>query len=95
VRTLDGIKRGEAPLSRNLAQMVIDALQGLDEQEHEPDHVDGLSERELEVLAMVACGSRNREIADVLAIPEFTVKRHVQNILQKLGASYAHEGANV
>jgi DNA-binding NarL/FixJ family response regulator len=33
---------------------------------------------------MVAQGARNREIANVLTISEFTVKRHVQNILQKL-----------
>lgn len=84
VRTLQGIKRGEAPLSRTLAQLMIDALHGLDESERARDRASRLSERELEVLAMLAGGSRNREIADILEISEFTVKRHVQNILYKL-----------
>ena len=84
VRTLKGIERGEAPLSRDLAQLMIDALHGLDKRERARDRAGQLSDRELEVLEMVSRGARNREIADVLAISEFTVKRHVQNILQKL-----------
>ena len=43
-----------------------------------------LSTREREVLALVAQGARNKQIAATLVISEFTVKRHVQNILQKL-----------
>ncbi|TML43063.1 MAG: response regulator transcription factor [Actinobacteria bacterium] len=39
---------------------------------------------ELEVLELVAQGARNKEIATTLFISEFTVKRHVQNILEKL-----------
>jgi DNA-binding CsgD family transcriptional regulator len=47
----------------------------------------GLSPRELEVLALVARGKTNREIAAALVISEHTVARHVQNILAKLGVS--------
>jgi DNA-binding NarL/FixJ family response regulator len=43
-----------------------------------------LSSREREVLALVSRGARNREIGEELHISEFTVKRHVQNILNKL-----------
>ena len=43
-----------------------------------------LSSREREVLELVALGARNSSIADSLTISEFTVKRHVQNILHKL-----------
>jgi DNA-binding NarL/FixJ family response regulator len=43
-----------------------------------------LSAREREVLEFVAKGHRNKEIATALTISEFTAKRHVQNILQKL-----------
>jgi DNA-binding NarL/FixJ family response regulator len=42
---------------------------------------DGLTPRELEVLALVATGNSNREIAQVLAISEETVKGHVKTIL--------------
>jgi DNA-binding CsgD family transcriptional regulator len=45
----------------------------------------GLSERELEVLRLVASGKGNREIATTLVISEHTVARHVQNIYAKLG----------
>jgi DNA-binding CsgD family transcriptional regulator len=47
----------------------------------------GLSERELEVLRLVASGKSNREIASILVISEHTVARHLQNIYAKLGLS--------
>jgi DNA-binding NarL/FixJ family response regulator len=47
----------------------------------------GLTGRELEVLALVATGKTNREIAAALIISEHTVARHVQNVLAKLGVS--------
>jgi DNA-binding CsgD family transcriptional regulator len=47
----------------------------------------GLSERELEVLRLVASGKSNRAIASTLVISEHTVARHLQNIYAKLGLS--------
>jgi DNA-binding CsgD family transcriptional regulator len=47
----------------------------------------GLSDRELEVLRLVASGKSNREIASTLVISEHTVARHLQNIYGKLGLS--------
>ena len=49
--------------------------------------VEPLSERELEVLALVAEGLTNGEIAQKLYIAVGTVKRHLTNINQKLGSS--------
>jgi DNA-binding NarL/FixJ family response regulator len=46
-----------------------------------------LSERELEVLRLIASGNANKEIAAQLSIGEDTVKRHVTNILSKLHAN--------
>lgn len=47
----------------------------------------GLTEREVEVLRLVAAGSSNREIALVLFISERTVHRHLANIFTKLGVT--------
>lgn len=46
-----------------------------------------ITEREREVLDLVARGRANKEIAEILGIAQDTVKRHVSNILQKLGVS--------
>jgi two-component system, NarL family, response regulator len=45
-----------------------------------------ITERELSVLQCVAAGQANKEIASMLGISEGTVKSHVNNIMQKLGA---------
>jgi DNA-binding NarL/FixJ family response regulator len=85
VRSLRGLTRGEAPLARDLASLMIGALHGLEERDRARERVAVLSPREREVLAYVVQGARNRQIAQALYISEFTVKRHMQNILQKLG----------
>jgi DNA-binding NarL/FixJ family response regulator len=84
VRALRGVVQGEAPLSRDLATLMIDALHGLDERQRARDRMTALSAREREVLEHVAQGEQNKQIASALTISEFTAKRHVQNILQKL-----------
>lgn len=84
VRALRGLVRGEAPMSRDLASLMIDALHGMDQRQRARDRMTVLSAREREVLEFVAQGARNKQIATTLTISEFTAKRHVQNILQKL-----------
>ena len=53
------------------------------------DHAadDALTQREIDVLRLVATGNANKQIADQLSIGEATVKSHVSNILSKLGAN--------
>jgi len=46
-----------------------------------------LTDREVQVLRLVAAGKHNREIAGALHLSEHTVARHMQNILAKLGVS--------
>ena len=48
-------------------------------------HPDGLSEREVEVLGLLAAGRANKEIASALFISVPTVERHVANIYAKTG----------
>jgi DNA-binding NarL/FixJ family response regulator len=52
-----------------------------------PAEADGLSERELEVLLMVARGMSNHQIAVSLHLSEATVKRHLANIYPRIGVS--------
>jgi len=53
--------------------------------EHATD--EALTQREIDVLKLVAVGNANKQIADQLSIGEATVKSHVSNILSKLGAN--------
>jgi two-component system NarL family response regulator len=52
-----------------------------------------LTARELEILALIARGLSNKDVARVLAANEFTVKAHVRNILAKLGVETRTEAA--
>ena len=56
---------------------------------------DSLSEREAQVLQLVAAGKRNKEIATELSIAEDTVKMHVRNIFSKLNVSDRTEAVTV
>jgi ATP/maltotriose-dependent transcriptional regulator MalT len=51
------------------------------------DRIAGLTAREAEVLRLVAAGMSNRQIGQALAISEYTVARHLQNMFVKLGVS--------
>jgi DNA-binding NarL/FixJ family response regulator len=51
-----------------------------------PEMLDGLTEREREIVALVSRGLTNQEIAERLVVSPLTVKTHVSNILSKAGA---------
>jgi DNA-binding NarL/FixJ family response regulator len=61
----------------------------------DPDRVGSLSRRELEVLAALARGLSNRELAEVLFISERTANRHLSNIFTKLGVRNRTAAARV
>ena len=75
-----GKRRLPASVAQNLAEHLAD----------EP-----ISGRELEVLALMASGKRNKEIAGDLSIAEDTVKMHVRNILSKLHVSDRTEAVTI
>ena len=77
--------RGEAVLDSRVAARVVREMQ--DPGREQVNAFTALSERELEVLRLVAMGSSNQEIAEKLVIGESTVKTHVGNILGKLNLS--------
>ena len=54
---------------------------------------DGLSQREVEVLRLIAAGRTDREIADELVISSRTVNNHVRSILNKTAVANRTEAA--
>jgi len=78
------VHRGESLIQPGVAAKVLDRFAQLSRQATD---VEVLSEREVEVLQLMARGSANKEIAAALSISESTVKTHVANIFQKLEVS--------
>lgn len=90
---LRGLKAGEAPISRAMTGKLFHQLARRREATVQPGANDTLSDRESEVLALVASGCSNQEIADELGIAYNTVKNHLRSILAKLGVSNRTEAA--
>jgi DNA-binding NarL/FixJ family response regulator len=86
LRALRGVVDGEAALGRDIAWLLVNGVQRAGATQGVAQHLTTLSSRELEVLELVADGRANKEIAEHLDLSEFTVKRHIQNILRKIGA---------
>ena len=79
--------RGESFLQPSVAAKVVAEFARLTSKPamHSKVLVEPLSDRELEILRLIADGASNREIAGTLFLAEGTVKNHVTNILGKLG----------
>jgi len=79
--------RGETFLQPSVAAKVVAEFARLTRKANEQSNsfCEPLSERELEILGLIANGASNREIADQLFLAEGTVKNHVTSILGKLG----------
>jgi len=75
--------RGEPQIPPTMAGRLLRELAGGDRQ-RAADPLAELTDREREVLGLLAEGLRNREIADRLLIGEATVKTHVRHVLEKL-----------
>jgi DNA-binding NarL/FixJ family response regulator len=77
VRAIRSAERGESVLAPSVATRLVSQLRSRSE--------DSLSDRELEVLALIAQGETNRGAAARLFISEATVKTHLLHIYEKLG----------
>jgi DNA-binding NarL/FixJ family response regulator len=80
LRAIEAAARGEAPLDPKAARALLSARRS-------PTTSDSLSEREREVLAMVAEGLPNKVIARQLAISEKTVKAHLTSVYRQIGVT--------
>ncbi len=79
------VYRGERLLGTGLVDKVLAEFQHLAQEKMRVES--GLSDQELEVLQLVAAGATNKDIAEKLYWSEATVKRKIQDILEKLGAA--------
>jgi two-component system NarL family response regulator len=79
------VARGHSLISPSMASRLLTEFNVLSRRvEEQRGNAPRLSDRELEVLRLVARGLSNRDIAAELVIAENTVKNHVRNILEKL-----------
>jgi DNA-binding NarL/FixJ family response regulator len=86
--------RGEAKITPRIAARVLEDFRRVKEEEEIDDsEMFVLSDREQEILDLVAQGLRNKEIASKLCIAEKTVKNHVSNILKALQVNSRTEAA--
>ena len=85
------VREGESSLDPELAARLLRRLAAEDPGEARPAEgslpPDVLTPRELEVLGLVQQGRSNREVAEELYISRGTVKRHIENIMARLGVS--------
>ncbi len=81
---LEGLQRGEAAMTRQtIARLMRELTEPISPQ---TEAAQSLTEREIELLRLVADGLPNKAIAQTLAVSENTVKYHLKNIMQKLNA---------
>jgi two-component system, NarL family, response regulator DevR len=92
LRSIKAVGRGETLLDPGVTRKVVERLKALLRKE-QGEEGESLSEREREVLALVAQGYTNKEIARQLIISEHTARNHVIHILEKLGLSRRSEAA--
>ncbi|WP_246573664.1 response regulator [Kineosporia corallincola] len=79
------VARGDAMLSPELTRRVLDRFSVSPGTVQRPALLDLLTEREWDILRLLAAGSSNAEIARELYVGEATVKTHVSRVLSKLG----------
>ena len=91
VAAVDRVAEGDAVFSPRLAGFVLDAFAGSIEVAQVDEDLDRLSEREREVMRLIARGYAYKEVAKELFISIKTVETHMSSVLRKLQLSSRHE----
>ena len=81
---ISGVASGEAPISPLMASKMLQEFSRLPAASRSGEDRSGLSDREQQVLRLVAGGQSNKQIGGELVVSESTVKYHLRNILDKL-----------
>ena len=85
VNAIQTVATGGSLVQPAVTQRLLSGLEGLNNEFSSLEQPDPLTERETEILRLMAGGFSNKEIANSLGVAEGTVKNHVSNILSKLG----------
>ncbi|HET9048450.1 MAG TPA: response regulator transcription factor [Chiayiivirga sp.] len=85
VEAIQAVAAGDSLLQPAMTQRLLEGVESLHNAFLSLDQPDPLTDRETEILRLMAGGYSNREIAHALSVAEGTVKNHVSNILSKLG----------
>ena len=91
VAAINRVAEGDAVFSPRLAGFVLDAFAGSIEVAQVDEDLDRLTEREREVMRLIARGYAYKEVASELFISIKTVETHVSSVLRKLQLSSRHE----
>lgn len=91
VEAIGRVAEGDAVFSPRLAGFVLDAFSGTIDVASIDEDLDRLSQREREVLRLIARGYAYKEIARELFISIKTVETHVSSVLRKLQLSNRHQ----
>jgi two-component system nitrate/nitrite response regulator NarL len=92
LQVLDKVTAGETSLDQKIIRRAVDKLLRAKSGRSQAQRV--LTNRELEIVRLVATGLRNKQIADQLSITEGTVKIHLHTIFEKLGVTSRVELTN-
>jgi len=85
VNAIKTVAEGGSIVKPAVTQRLLKGLEHLQNQFSSLDQPDPLTDRETEILRLMAGGYSNKEIANSLGVAEGTVKNHVSNILSKMG----------
>jgi DNA-binding NarL/FixJ family response regulator len=85
VNAVKTVAEGGSVVKPAVTQRLLKGLQHLQTDFYSLDRPDPLTDRETEILRLMAGGYSNKEIANSLGVAEGTVKNHVSNILSKMG----------
>ena len=85
VTAIETVASGGSLVQPVMTQRLLSGLEHMQNEFVSLDRPDPLTERETEILRLMAGGYSNKEIANSLGVAEGTVKNHVSNILSKLG----------
>jgi len=86
--------RGEAAITPVLGSRMLEEFRRISQlASQEPQEIDALTQRELEILSLVTAGDTNHEIAAKLQVSIHTVKTHMRRILAKLHQERRYEAA--